>query len=141
MLSSQNSVVANETIMDLAKDGSLTKWVKDDAKDSKLYNTIQQRLVIIQKLDNKIVSTKSRYPYCCIIPAKDFDGISTEQRIAYTTEYKLIIAHQDSLYYTIFTAKYSKIKLLHQIAIKDRIYFPSTRATRHNFPEPTVCGI
>ena len=124
----------HESITDLSKDGCLIKWIQNE-QNANLYKKIQQKLMTIRHYDNDIVSTKSRYAYCCIRIAKDFNRISTNEKITYTTDYKLFIHHQSELYYLVFTGKYSKIKLLHKIAINDAIYFPSTKATAHAFPD------
>ena len=125
----------HQSIMELSKDDScLTKWIRDE-QNAKLYTEILKKLATTKHLDNNIISTKSRYPYCCIIVDKKFDKIEMKEKTSYTTDYRLILHHRNELYYIIFTAPFSRIESLHKIAVNDRIYFPSTKATRYALPE------
>ena len=111
-------------------DSHLTKWDQDDNKEE--YDHIMNQLIrIANNIDHKHRSILQHlYPFVWISPNKSIDNVSFEM------EYRLTLYHNNDLYYALFTATHQQIHDLHQIALKNKKYFPS-----HKFPSGTLYNI
>ena len=110
----------------------LTKWEEKSQNDPQ-YIQCRNKLIIVKQINNT-THIKPRYPYCCILTDKPYDQTSQEERRKFETDYKLVIYHENHLYFSVFTASHDQIKQLHETLWKEKIYLPCTLTTTHTFP-------